>query len=77
MVKISPDSYDFIYLYDVFDIDLSATLEMTIGKYKLTQYKMVEFKDGIPILYQLLRDNIHQNFLREIWMERKNTYICR
>ena len=47
------------------------------AKYKLTLYKMAEFKDEIPILYQLLRDNIHHNFLREIWMERKNTYICR
>ena len=38
------ESFILLYLYDVFDRDLSAALEMTIGKYKLTQYKMAEFK---------------------------------
>ena len=36
---------------------------MTVGarddglKFKLTQYKMAEFKDGIPIIYQLFLNN--------------------
>ena len=34
---------------------------------------MAEFKDEIPILYQLLRDNIHQNFLRD--MDGKKKYL--
>ena len=59
-----------------YGLDFISLRDLT-EKYKLTQYKMAEFIDEIPILYQLLRDNIHHNFLREIWMERKNTYICR
>ena len=42
----------FIYLYDIIgclDCDRHDNDEI----YKLTLYKMAEFKDGIPIMYQL------------------------
>ena len=40
-----------LYLHDL-GVILSASEGSVNGKYKLILYKMAEFKDGIPIMYQ-------------------------
>ena len=51
-VFVDGSSGYLLYLHDL-GVILSGSEGSVNGKYKLTIYKMAEFKNGIPIMYQL------------------------